>query len=273
MGIFRRKDKSVNKECTGKMIVYGNSGFGKSYVIISKILREHDKVVLVSANGDAAQELEFMDLDGVDINVVEPKDFPLYDKVAIPKNGIPSTKRREFFLSMLDKIESSGFSGDGSRTIIFSGFDGSYVEDVVKRLTAWSCQLVIEYAGKAEYVESHEIPGIMKSDEWEKYPLYNSLRPGAQKFVSGLYFVIVKDAKKLYDTFSVGRNVIVEPRRLFGKDGFLVKVSNDVDMTEIEQMAVFEKFMDMVNDSGDWNGDSIRSVLSGGDYGFRIYEL
>lgn len=38
-------------------------------------------------------------------------------------------------------------------------------------------------------------------------------------------------------------------------------------------MAVFEKFVNMVNDSGDWNGDNIRSVLSGGDYGFRIYEL
>lgn len=134
--------------------------------------------------------------------------------------------------------------------------------------------MVIEYMGAAKQVEEYEIPDIMKSEEWEKYPLYNSLCPGSEKAVPGLYFMVVEDARKFQEgVCSICRGIVIEPRRLFGRDGFLVKIPDSVALTAAEQAAVFEKFMDMVNDSKDWKVDNVRSILSGGGYGFGIYKL
>lgn len=254
MGISKNKTlimkKTKNDEHTGKMIVYGNTGYGKSYVIISNILREREKALLISANGDVMREFICMNLEGVDINVAEPKDFQLYDKVAIPKTGIPDVKMEEFLYNMLGEIESSGFSSDKTRTIIFTGFgEGHYKKDIVERLTEWKCQVVIEYMGNAKLVEKHEIPDIMNSKEWEKYPLYNSLRPGSIKHVPGLHFISGEGAEKFCDgLLSAGKgNATIEPRRLFGEDGFLIEDCDYVVMTADEQAAFYSKLMEMRN--------------------------
>lgn len=224
-----------------KMIVYGRTGFGKSYVIISNILKEREKVVLITANG-AAPEIKYMNLEGVDINVVEPEELAVYDKVAIPKTGIPDVKMKEFFSHMIDKIESSGFSNDETRTIIFSGFgEGYFQKNTVERINTWACKIVIEYMGYAKLVEEHEIPDIMNSNEWEKYPLYNSLCPGSKKCIPGLHFISGEGAKNFCDELNiVGKgSVSIEPRRLFGKDGFLIKDCYYAAMTAEEQEDFF----------------------------------
>lgn len=254
MGVFKQnvsRQREVTKnEHSGKMIVYGNTGYGKSYVTISNILRKREKAVLISANGDAAQEIKYMDLEGVNISVVETEDFTLYDKVAIPKTGIPKVRMNEFFNNMLDKIESSGFSNDETRTIIFSGFGEScFQKETVEHINEWKCKVVIEYTGDAKWVEEHEIPAIMKSKEWEKYPLYNSLRPGSPKHIPGLRFISGEGAKKFCaGLLSVGKsNITIEPRRLFGEDGFLIEYCHYVAMTADEQVAFYNKFMEMIN--------------------------
>lgn len=104
--------------------------------------------------------------------------------------------------------------------------------------------------GGAKWVEEHEIQDIMKSDEWEKYPIYNSLRPGSPKTVPGLHFISGEGAKKFCDgLLSVGKgNIKIEPRRLFGEDGFLFEDCHYVAMTADKQAAFYSKFMEMIND-------------------------
>lgn len=151
-------------------IIFGCTGFGKSFVLVSKILKESKRFVLVSEFG-VKNELEFMDIDGSDIHEVDARECYKYAKSGTPR--VARIKTEENLMYILEQLENTGVSRDKFFTVVFSGFRSSFEKkEVAERLEGWKCRVVIEYSEKAEEVEKYYVPHIMKSDAWEKQPLY-----------------------------------------------------------------------------------------------------
>ena len=244
------KVKSKGKNMSNKMIVYGCTGFGKSYTIISNILKTRKKVVILTENG-ATDELRFMDIEDTDIKIVEPADICNFDKTITPLT-CPGAERETVFQDLSSRLINAGITSDESYTVIIIGYATClYDEPTVRMISNWKCSVVIEYCGRAALVEENEIPDIMNSAAWEKYPLYNSLRPGVPKTIPEIAFVSGKDAEK----YSKGLqricktdNLKIEPRRLFGEDGYFIKFSRSyVSVTAGEQMKMFNEMQDLLN--------------------------
>ena len=235
---------------SNKMIVYGCTGFGKSYTIISNILKTRKKIAVLTENG-AIDELRYMGIEDIDIKIVEPDGICDFDKTITPLS-VPGTEREKVFLDLSSRLMNAGITSDESYTVIIIGFASClYDRATVRMISGWNCSVVIEYCGNATLVEKNEIPYIMNSDVWEKYPLYNSLRPGVPKTIPEIAFVSGKDAEK----YSKGLqricktdNLKIEPRRLFGEDGYFIKFSRSyVSVTAGEQMKMFNEMQDLLN--------------------------
>lgn len=161
-----------------KKIIYGNTGYGKSYTYIAPIIKEKNNLILITSN-DLKSELEFMGLnkDIIDIGSVNDKTKE-FGKIAITFEGVPECLHSEALVNMLNMLENNNTTNDEKVTIILIGFmkemnDRHFVE----RIENWKANVVVEYCCMKDDVQRGELDYILeKSCKWDKISVFESCK-------------------------------------------------------------------------------------------------
>lgn len=156
-----------------KIIFYGNTGFGKSYNLISPIIKDAKKIVYITKNG-VVGECNYMGLDKDIFEIVPIGGTIVSNKCAVDLFEIPCVEIEKVLQKVFEML--ADVVRDSEYTIIFSGFQ-LFVNEVeyIRLVTKWEANVVIEYTCSKNDIERGELEYIRKSDRWTCVPVFAPL--------------------------------------------------------------------------------------------------
>lgn len=158
-----------------KTIVYGPTGYGKSYSVIAPIIRKNENIILISENG-CSNELRGMGLSTDVLKVVKLDDLKTLDNLGrlALDISVPHIKSEEYLFGViLPTIESLKITDDSNNTIIISGFIKAMNDvDIVERISEYKANVVVEYTCDKIDLEQGEIEYILRQEDWNKISVF-----------------------------------------------------------------------------------------------------
>lgn len=157
-----------------KLIIYGNTGYGKSYTYIAPIIKEKNNLILITSNS-LESELKYMGLnkDIIDIGSINDKTKE-FGKIAITFDNVPDCQKSEALVSTLNMLEMDNITNEQKVTIILIGFINEMNDrHFVKRIENWKSNVVVEYCCGKKDIQYGELKYILEhSCEWDKISVF-----------------------------------------------------------------------------------------------------
>jgi hypothetical protein len=160
-----------------KKIIFGRTGYGKSYSLIRPIFRKSNHITIITPN-NIDDEMKYMGITS------ELKKINLNNLSQVPtgKYGIEvhCTGDKTEILNIFKQIEASGLSKKKDFTLVLPGFmlilGGTNILEAIHRFNKWECEMIIEHT--CENIEDgmNEL-NLNNScwNEWDLSPVFQRL--------------------------------------------------------------------------------------------------
>lgn len=173
-----------------KRIVFGPTGYGKSYTYVKPVIEQSNKILLITPNG-IKNELRYM---GINEDILLPFDVKNQSSKMYIDYRMPQALRKDTESEdIIRQIEDSGITDDEEMIIIminlFYLLNDSHAVD---RITRWNCRVMVEYTCTKNDVQSGELTHLLSKSEWKTVPVFEPLynKRGEDKndaTIDGLY--------------------------------------------------------------------------------------
>lgn len=204
----QRKGEEIKMELTEKEsmkgIVFGPTGYGKSYTYVKPVIEQSKKLLFITSNG-IKNEFRYMgfyedmslpsgaDAAGIEKDILLPFDAKNPSSKMYIDYRMPYALREDMESEdIIRQIEESGITDDEEMIIIminlFYLLNDSHAVD---RITRWNCRVMVEYTCTKNDIQSGELTYLLSKSEWKALPVFEPLyKRGEDKndaTIDGLY--------------------------------------------------------------------------------------
>lgn len=164
-----------------RKVIYGKTGYGKSYTYIAPILKENNDTLMITPNISINNELKWMNLSENVLKEIKINDI---SNVKSGKYGVLTTLHGSDVAIdiILDKIEESGLSDNKSFTVVFINLimyiysSDSRLLEFMNRINRWSCNVVFEHTCSSLQAANNELKlNCRYWRGWTQIPVFEKL--------------------------------------------------------------------------------------------------